>query len=488
MSQFVDYQGFTFDDVLLEPNFSEVLPAEVLVNSRLTPEIELSIPLCSAAMDTVTEGRLAIAIAREGGVGIIHRNLTIEEQAFEVDKVKRSEAGVITNPFSLHPENTIKEADELMGHYHISGVPIVDQTNKLVGILTNRDLRFVQDYDQPIKNVMTSTNLITAPEGTTLADAENVLRHHKVEKLPIVDWDGRLKGLITIKDLQKVKDYPLAAKDSGGRLRAGASVGVGADALDRVDALVAAHVDVIVVDTAHGHSAKVLEMVRRIKQRHPDLQLIGGNIATAAAAQALLEAGVDAVKVGVGPGSICTTRIVAGIGVPQLAAVLNVAAKMRGTGRCVIADGGIRYSGDMVKALAAGANSVMIGSLLAGTEESPGEVIIYRGRSYKSYRGMGSLGAMKGGSCKDRYFQEGSKDNKLVPEGIEGLAAFKGSAHDVIYQLIGGLRSGMGYLGAHNLQELTDNARFIQISAASVRENHPHDVVVTKEAPNYWVE
>ena len=482
------YEGFTFDDVLLEPQYSEVLPARVRIDTYLTPEIKLNIPICSAAMDTVTEARLAIAIAREGGIGIVHRNNTIEEQASEVDKVKRSEAGVIRDPFFCYPDNPVQEATDLMSHFHISGVPIVDEHMKLVGIITNRDLRFVTDYTQPISNVMTKEGLITAPEGTTLADAENILRNCKVEKLPIVDGEGRLKGLITIKDLQKVKDFPSAAKDSVGRLRCGAAVGVGHDVFDRVEALVNAHVDVIVVDTAHGHSKKVLDTLAQIRRKYPDLQLIGGNIATAAAARALIEVGADAVKVGVGPGSICTTRIVAGIGVPQLAAVLNVAAVTKESGKKLIADGGIRYSGDAVKALAAGADCVMIGSLLAGTEESPGEVIIYRGRSYKSYRGMGSLGAMRGGACKDRYFQENSKDNKLVPEGIEGLAAYKGSAGEVIFQLVGGLRSGMGYIGAASIPDMQENACFVRISAASVKENHPHDVVVTKEAPNYWVE
>ncbi|MDY3868851.1 MAG: IMP dehydrogenase [Pyramidobacter sp.] len=485
---FASYEGFTFDDVLLEPQYSEVLPAEVRIDSFLTPEIKLNIPICSAAMDTVTEARLAIAVAREGGIGIVHRNNTVEEQATEVDKVKRSEAGVIRDPFFCYPDNPVKDATDLMSHFHISGVPIVDKQMKLVGIITNRDLRFITNYNQPISNVMTSENLITAPEGTTLEDAENILRHCKVEKLPIVDDDGHLKGLITIKDLQKVKDFPFAAKDSVGRLRCGAAVGVGHDVFERVEALVNANVDVIIVDTAHGHSVKVLNTIREIRKMYPDLQLVGGNIATAAAARALIEAGADAVKVGVGPGSICTTRIVAGIGVPQLAAVLNVAAVTKETGRKLIADGGIRYSGDAVKALAAGADSVMIGSLLAGTEESPGEVIIYRGRSYKSYRGMGSLGAMRGSACKDRYFQEGSKDNKLVPEGIEGLAAYKGSAGDVLYQLVGGLRAGMGYIGAASVPDMQKNAHFVKISAASVKENHPHDVVVTKEAPNYWVE
>ncbi|MCF4113597.1 MULTISPECIES: IMP dehydrogenase [Dethiosulfovibrio] len=486
--KFAPYDGFTFDDVLIEPRYSEVLPSEVKVESWLTPEIKLNIPICSAAMDTVTEGRLAIAVAREGGIGIVHRNTTLEKQAREVDKVKRSESGVIVDPFYLHPEDRLSQALELMSHYHISGVPIVDDGKKLVGIITNRDLRFIHDYDQPISEVMTWENLITAPEGTTLDDAQHILMCHKVEKLPIVDSNGVLKGLITIKDIQKVKDFPNAAKDPSGRLRVGAAVGVGADVYDRVDALVKAGVDVIVVDTAHGHSIKVLDTVEAIRKRHPELPLIGGNIATAEAAKALIDRGVQAVKVGVGPGSICTTRIIAGIGVPQLAAIMNVASEATPRGIKVIADGGIRYSGDAVKALAAGADSVMIGSLLAGTEESPGEVIIYHGRSYKSYRGMGSLGAMKGGCSKDRYFQEGAKENKLVPEGIEGLAAYKGSAGDVIYQMTGGIRSGMGYAGASDIEDLHRHARFVKMTSASVKESHPHDVVVTKEAPNYWVD
>ncbi len=487
-NKFVSYEGFTFDDVLLEPRYSEVLPGEVAVDTWLTPEIKLNIPICSAAMDTVTEGRLAIAVAREGGIGIVHRNTPIENQSKEVDKVKRSESGVIIDPFFLHPQDKLTKAQELMSHYHISGVPIVDDGNKLVGIITNRDLRFINDYEQPISNVMTSENLITAPVGTTLDDAQQILTKHKVEKLPIVDGHSVLKGLITIKDIQKVKDFPNAAKDHNGRLRVGAAVGVGSDVHDRVEALVKAGVDVIVVDTAHGHSLKVLDTVGIIRKRYPDLQLIAGNIATAEAAKALMARGVNAVKVGVGPGSICTTRIIAGIGVPQLAAVMNVASATASSGIKVIADGGIRYSGDAVKALAAGADSVMIGSLLAGTEESPGEVIIYQGRSYKSYRGMGSLGAMKGGCSKDRYFQEGTKENKLVPEGIEGLAAYKGSAGNVIYQMIGGIRSGMGYVGAGDIDDLHKNAKFVKISSASVKESHPHDVVVTKEAPNYWVD
>lgn len=487
-NKFVSYEGFTFDDVLLEPRYSQVLPGDVRVDTDLTREIKLNIPICSAAMDTVTEGRLAIAIAREGGIGIIHRNIPIEDQAREVDKVKRSESGVIMDPFFLHPGDSLFEAQRLMSHYHISGVPIVDENKVLVGIITNRDLRFIEDYEQPIYNVMTSENLITASVGTDLHEAQVILMKHKIEKLPIVDGSGVLKGLITIKDIQKVKDFPNAAKDSKGRLRVGAAVGVGSDVYDRSEALIKAGADVLVVDTAHGHSLKVLDTVAEIRKKFPDMQIIAGNIGTKEAAEALMEKGVDGLKVGIGPGSICTTRIIAGIGVPQLTAVMNVASAVGSTGVKVIADGGIRYSGDAVKALAAGADSVMIGSLLAGTEESPGEVVIYQGRSYKSYRGMGSLGAMKGGMCQDRYFQEGTKESKLVPEGIEGLAPYKGSAGNVIYQLMGGIRSGMGYVGATDIKSLHDNGRFVRISPASVKENHPHDVVVTKEAPNYWVD
>ncbi|NLA91750.1 MAG: IMP dehydrogenase [Synergistaceae bacterium] len=486
--KFVSYEGFTFDDVLLEPGFSEVLPSEVSIKTRLTDTIPLTIPVCSSAMDTVTESRLAIAIAREGGMGIIHRNMSVEQQAREVDIVKRSEAGVIVDPFYLNPDDRLSDATGLMERYHISGVPIVDGRKKLTGIITNRDLRFITDFDQPIHEVMTKENLITAPEGTTLADAQAILMKHKVEKLPIVDENGILKGLITIKDIQKAKDFPDAAKDEGGRLRVGAALGVGADLSERAEALVSSGVDVLVVDTAHGHSKKVLDGVRLLRSSYPDMVIIGGNIATAEAAEALIEAGADAVKVGVGPGSICTTRIIAGIGVPQLAAIYNVAQAAHRLGKTVIADGGIRYSGDIVKALAAGADSVMIGSLFAGTDESPGELIIYRGRSYKSYRGMGSLGAMRDGGSKDRYFQETSSDEKLVPEGIEGLAAHKGAVSGVVFQLMGGLKSGMGYIGAAHIPDLQEKARFVRITAASVKENHPHDVVVTKEAPNYWVE
>ena len=488
IDRFVSYEGFTFDDVLLEPAWSDVIPAKVSIASRLTPDISMSVPICSAAMDTVTEARLAIAIAREGGIGIIHRNMQISQQAGEIDKVKRSESGVIVDPFFLLPDDPVQSAVDLMAHYHISGVPIVDETKKLVGIITNRDLRFVTNYGQKIRNVMTAENLITASEGTTLEDAKKILMLHKVEKLPIVDSEGTLKGLITIKDIQKVVEFPLASKDSHGRLRVGAAIGSGVDALERAAALVKAGVDVIVVDTAHGHSSRVLETVRRVRADFPDMRIIAGNVATAEATEAMINAGADAVKVGVGPGSICTTRIIAGIGVPQLSAIMNAARVAHEKGKTIIADGGIRYSGDIVKAIAAGADCVMIGSLFAGTEESPGEVVIYRGRSYKSYRGMGSLGAMKEGCSKDRYFQEGATSEKLVPEGIEGLAAYKGPLGGVMFQLTGGLRAGMGYVGAANVSLLQTKAKFVRISAASVKENHPHDVVVTKEAPNYWVE
>ncbi|MDI9370516.1 MAG: IMP dehydrogenase [Synergistaceae bacterium] len=487
-SKFASYEGFTFDDVLLEPAFSDVLPSDVSIRTRLAEAIPLNIPLCSSAMDTVTEGRLAIAMAREGGIGIIHRNMPIDRQAREVDIVKRSESGVIVDPFFLNPEDMVREAVSLMDHYHISGVPIVDERKRLVGIITNRDLRFIQDFDQPISRVMTKENLVTAAEGTTLEGAKSILMKYKIEKLPIVDGDGILKGLITIKDIQKVKDFPDAAKDSGGRLRVGAAVGVGADLFERAAALVGSGVDVLVADTAHGHSKKVLDSIGTLRSEYPDMTIVGGNIATAEAADALVDAGADAVKVGVGPGSICTTRIIAGIGVPQLGAIYNVAKAAHARGKAVIADGGIRYSGDIVKALAAGADSVMIGSLFAGTEESPGEPVIYRGRSYKSYRGMGSLGAMKDGCSQDRYFQEGAAGDKLVPEGIEGLAAHKGPISGVIFQLTGGLRSGMGYVGARDILELQRKARFVKVTPASVKESHPHDVVVTKEAPNYWLE
>ncbi|MDR1510713.1 MAG: IMP dehydrogenase [Synergistaceae bacterium] len=488
MNKFEDYKGFTFYDVLLVPGYSEVLPAQVDTTSYLTGGISLHAPICSAAMDTVTEARLAIALAREGGIGILHRNMSIERQIAEADKVKRSESGVIVDPFYLYPGDKVRGAIDLMAHYHISGVPIVDNDMRLVGIITNRDLRFVTDYEQPIDNVMTKRNIVTAPIGTDLASAKNILSTRKVEKLPIVDSEGRLRGLITIKDIQKAKDFPDATKDSKGRLRVGAAIGTGSDCMERAEALVAADVDVIVVDTAHGHSKSVLDTIRAVRKKFPDVQLAGGNIATKEAAIALMDAGVDAVKVGIGPGSICTTRIIAGIGVPQVAAIMNVAPVIHERNCMLIADGGIRYSGDIVKALAAGADSVMIGSLFAGTEESPGEAVIYRGRSFKSYRGMGSLGAMKDGISKDRYFQEGTNEDKLVPEGIEGLVPHKGALSGIVFQMMGGIRSGMGYVGAPDIRSLHDNTRFIEVTPASMKESHPHDVVVTKEAPNYAVE
>jgi len=487
-SRFVEYEGLTFDDVLLVPGYSKVLPSEVRLETKLTPDISMKLPICSAAMDTVTEARLAIALAREGGIGILHRNMDIERQMKQVDQVKRSESGVIVDPFFLHPEDKVSQAVSLMSHYHISGVPIVDGDKKLVGIITNRDLRFVTDYEQSISAIMTKDKLITAPEGTSLDDAKHILMQHKVEKLPIVDRYMRLKGLITIKDIQKVKDFPNSSKDHHGRLRVGAAVGTGHDTFERVEALVNSGVDVITVDTAHGHSQKVLDTVREVRRKYPDLPLIAGNIATADAAEALIEAGADAVKVGVGPGSICTTRIVAGIGVPQLSAIINVSHTVHKLGKTVIADGGIRFSGDIVKALAGGADVVMIGSLFAGTEESPGEVVLYRGRSFKSYRGMGSLGAMRGGCSKDRYFQEDTAPEKLVPEGIEGLAPHKGALSGVVYQMAGGLKAGMGYVGVANIKALQEDSKFIKISAAGVKESHPHDVVITKEAPNYWID
>ncbi len=486
--RFVPDEGLTFDDMLLVPGYSEILPSQVRIHSRLTPQISLNIPICSAAMDTVTEGKLAIALAREGGLGIVHKNMSTEEQVAEIDKVKRSESGVIVDPFYLHPDNKVSEAVELMEHYHISGVPIVDEDKKLVGIITNRDLRFVSEYEQPIKEVMTKENLITAPEGTKLEGATEILRRHKVEKLPIVDADGVLKGLVTIKDIRKARDFPNACKDEHGRLRVGAALGVGEEALAAAEIFIDAGADVLVVDTAHGHSRSVIETVKALRKRHPSVPLIAGNIATGEAAEALIEAGADGVKVGVGPGSICTTRVVAGIGVPQLTAIMAAARVAHKKGKTVIADGGIRCSGDVAKAIAAGADSVMIGSLFAGTDESPGEVVIYRGRSFKSYRGMGSLGAMKEGRSRERYFQQDRPDEKLVPEGIEGLVPYKGPLGGVVQQLVGGLRAGMGYVGAADIAELQDKSRFVKITAAGVKESHPHDVVITKEAPNYWVE
>lgn len=477
-------EGLTFDDVLLVPAHSEVLPREVDLSVNLTSKIKLNIPIISAGMDTVTEATMAIAMARQGGLGIIHKNMSIEEQAEQVEKVKRSENGVITNPFFLTPSHQVFDAEHLMGKYRISGVPIVNnmEERKLVGIITNRDLRFVQDYSIKINDVMTKEDLITAPVGTTLDEAEKMLQQYKIEKLPIVDEDGVLTGLITIKDIEKVMEYPNAAKDQHGRLLVGAAVGVTKDSLIRIQKLVEAQVDVIVIDTAHGHSQGVLEQVKNIRATFPDLAIIAGNVATAEATKALYEAGADVVKVGIGPGSICTTRVVAGVGVPQITAVYDCASEARRQGKAIIADGGIKYSGDIVKALAAGGHAVMLGSLLAGTTEAPGETEIFQGRQFKVYRGMGSVAAMENGS-KDRYFQENAK--KLVPEGIEGRLPFKGPLSDTIYQLLGGIRSGMGYCGTKDLHALRENAQFIRMTGAGLRESHPHDVQITKEAPNY---
>ena len=480
-------EGLTFDDVLLKPAHSEVLPENVDTETKLTDDISLHIPILSAGMDTVTEARMAIAIAREGGLGIIHKNMSIARQAEEVDRVKRSESGVIVDPFYLQPDNQIYEAEELMSKYKISGVPIVDDDHKLVGILTNRDLRFIQDYDRPISAVMTSEDLVTGPVGTSVEEAKEALKKHKIEKLPLVDDNNVLKGLITIKDIEKARKYPNASKDSNGRLLTGAAVGVARGTMERVEALAEARVDVLVVDTAHGHSQGVLDTVAKIKSKYPEIPVIGGNIATAEAAEALIEAGADIIKVGVGPGSICTTRVVAGVGVPQITAIYESACVAKKYGVRVIADGGIKYSGDIVKAIAAGADMVMIGSLLAGTEESPGELEIYKGRSYKVYRGMGSIGAMKEGS-KDRYFQDKKASEELVPEGIEGRVPFKGPLSDTMYQLVGGLRSGMGYCGTDDIKELKNKSQFVRITSAGLRESHPHDVTITKEAPNYSVD
>ena len=477
-------EGITFDDILLVPNYSDVLPKEVSLSTKLTKTITLNIPFMSAGMDTVTEARMAVAIARQGGIGIIHKNMSIEEQAEEVDKVKRSENGVITDPFSLSPEHFVYEANELMAKYRISGVPITEGT-KLVGILTNRDLRFETDFNRKIKEVMTSENLITAPEGTDLMEAKKLLAEHRIEKLPLVDKEGNLKGLITIKDIEKTIMYPNAAKDKQGRLLAGAAVGVTADLLDRVDALVKSKVDVITIDTAHGHSQGVLDAVKKVKAKYPELQVIAGNVATPEATVALIEAGADCVKVGIGPGSICTTRVVAGVGVPQVTAIEECAEAAKPYGVPVIADGGIKYSGDIVKAIGMGANVCMMGSMLAGCEESPGAVELYQGRKYKVYRGMGSIAAMEKGS-KDRYFQADAK--KLVPEGIEGRVAYKGYLADTIYQMVGGLRAGMGYAGAHSIEELKEKATFVKITSAGLKESHPHDIQITKEAPNYSVD
>ena len=475
-------EALTFDDVLLVPRESNVLPKEVDTSTYLTRKIKLNIPLMSAGMDTVTEHSMAIAIAREGGIGIIHKNMSIEEQVLEVDKVKRSEHGVIIDPFYLTKEKTLRDADDLMGRYRISGVPIVDENKKLIGILTNRDIRFEQDFSKKIEEAMTSENLITALEGVKLEEAQEILRQHKIEKLPIVDKNYILKGLITIKDIEKKIKFPNSATDENGRLLCGAAVGVTEDMMERVDALVSAHVYVIVIDTAHGHSRGVLTAISSVKEKYPELQVIAGNVATAEATRALIEAGVDCVKVGIGPGSICTTRVVAGVGVPQISAIMDCYEEAKKHNTPIIADGGIKYSGDLVKAIAAGGSVVMLGSLLAGTKESPGETILYRGRSFKSYRGMGSLASMEKGS-KDRYFQEDAK--KLVPEGVEGMVPYKGVASSLIFQMVGGLRAGMGYCGTKSIKELNENSTFVRITAAGLRESHPHDITITKEAPNY---
>ena len=483
MGQIVS-EGITFDDVLLIPGYSNVIGNQVDVSTYLTKKIKLNIPMMSAGMDTVTEHRMAIAMARQGGIGIIHKNMSIEEQADEVDKVKRSENGVITDPFSLSPEHTLKDADDLMAKFRISGVPITEG-RKLVGIITNRDLKFETDFTKKIKECMTSEGLITAPEGITLDEAKQILAKARKEKLPLVDENFNLKGLITIKDIEKQIKYPLSAKDEQGRLLCGAGVGITANVLDRVEALVKSKVDCVVLDSAHGHSENVLKCARMIKDAYPDLQLIGGNVATGEGTKALIEAGVDAVKVGIGPGSICTTRIVAGIGVPQISAVMDCYTVAKDYGIPIIADGGIKYSGDMTKAIAAGANVCMMGSIFAGCDESPGTFELFQGRKYKVYRGMGSISAMENGS-KDRYFQSDAK--KLVPEGVEGRVAYKGLVEDTVFQLIGGLRSGMGYCGCPTIEDLKEKGRFVKISAAALRESHPHDIHITKEAPNYSVE
>jgi len=476
--------GLTFDDVLLVPKQSSVLPREVDVSTRLSPSLRLNIPLVSAGMDTVTEARMAIAIAREGGVGFIHKNMPIARQAGEVDKVKRSEHGVIVDPFFLGPDNRVAEAVALMERYHISGVPIVED-GRLVGIITNRDIRFEERFERPIREVMTSRDLVTAPVGTTLEEAKSILGRHKIEKLPLVDDAFRLKGLITIKDIEKTVKYPNSAKDAGGRLLAGAALGIGPDTLERVEALVSSGVDIVTLDSAHGHSVNVVKLTRQIRKAFPDLCLVSGNVATADGVRDLVEAGAQVVKVGVGPGSICTTRVIAGVGVPQLTAILDTAREAQRLGVAVIADGGVKYSGDITKALAAGAQAVMVGGLFAGTEESPGETEIYQGRSFKVYRGMGSLGSMKEGSG-DRYFQDQEvSERKFVPEGVEGRVPYRGALAETVYQLLGGLRAGMGYCGASSIKELQERAEFIQITVAGLKESHPHDVEITKEPPNY---
>ncbi|ELK46772.1 UNVERIFIED_CONTAM: IMP dehydrogenase [Halobacillus marinus] len=481
-------EGLTFDDVLLLPAKSDVLPRDVSLATELSPTLRLNMPIISAGMDTVTEAAMAIGMARQGGLGVIHKNMSIEEQAEHVDRVKRSESGVITNPFYLTPEHQVFDAEHLMGKFRISGVPIVnnEEEQKLVGILTNRDLRFIENYSIPIREVMTSENLVTAPVGTTLDEAEKILQQYKIEKLPMVDNQGVLKGLITIKDIEKVIEFPNSAKDSQGRLLVAAAVGVTADAMTRIDKLVDAGVDALVVDTAHGHSQGVIGQVKRIRDRHPEINIIAGNVATPEATRELIEAGADVVKVGIGPGSICTTRVVAGVGVPQITAIHDCATEAARHGKPIIADGGIKYSGDIVKALASGGHAVMLGSLLAGVTESPGETEIFQGRRFKVYRGMGSVGAMESGS-KDRYFQNEQEAKKLVPEGIEGRMPYKGPLADTIHQLLGGLRSGMGYCGTPTIDALRNDSQFIRITGAGLKESHPHDVQITKEAPNYSV-
>ena len=481
-------EGYTFDDVLLIPAESHVLPNDVDLRVQLAKNIRLNIPLMSASMDTVTDSTMAIAIARQGGLGVIHKNMSIAEQAEEVHKVKRSESGVIINPFFLTPSHKVQDAEDLMAKYRISGVPIVDdlETRHLVGILTNRDLRFISDYSILIDEVMTKENLVTAPVGTSLKDAEAILQKHKIEKLPLVDDKGCLAGLITIKDIEKVIEFPNAAKDEHGRLLVAAAVGITSDTFERAKALLDAGADAIVIDTAHGHSAGVIRKIKEIRETFPDATLIAGNVATGEGTRALFETGVDVVKVGIGPGSICTTRVVAGVGVPQITAIYDAATVAKEFGKAIIADGGIKYSGDIAKAIAAGGHVVMLGSMLAGTDESPGEFEIFQGRRFKTYRGMGSLAAMENGSG-DRYFQAKNEANKRVPEGIEGRVAYKGSAADIIFQMVGGLRSGMGYVGAHNLEELRENTQFVRMSGAGLRESHPHDVQITKEAPNYSI-
>ncbi len=475
-------EGLTFDDVLLIPAESDVTPNMVRLGTKLAKNLELNIPIMTSAMDTVTESKMAIAVAREGGIGIIHKNMTIDRQADEVDRVKRSQNGVIGNPFFLSANNIVADADELMAKYRISGVPIVGDDGRLCGIITNRDMRFVTDFSMKISEVMTKDNLVTAPEGTTLSDAQDILRKYKIEKLPLIDGDGRLKGLITIKDIEKAVKYPNSARDAQGRLVVGAAIGVTDDVLDRAGALVDAQVDCLVLDSAHGHSKNIINCLEKVKNKFPDTVVIAGNVATAEGTEALIKAGADCVKVGIGPGSICTTRVIAGVGVPQITAVYDAACMASKYGVPIIADGGIKYSGDIVKALAAGGSCVMLGSLLAGCEEAPGEVEIYQGRSFKVYRGMGSLGAMAAGS-KDRYFQTGSK--KLVPEGVEGRVPYKGALSDTVFQLCGGIRSGMGYCGCHTISELHEKTRFVRITGAGLKESHPHDIYITKEAPNY---